>query len=110
MAVTQKLDVPPGPFFTNVFGAIIGDIISAILPADLILAVNPASDSILARQMIAALRSRRTESTRPFFVSMTSTGDAATDSAFNKVSAPGPRTTMESERKFTRRRRATIRC
>jgi hypothetical protein len=83
------------------------------LPADLVIVVNPASDSILARQMIAALYSRRTEGTRPFFVSITSTGDsatglafplgtglAATTKAFNKVSAPGPSKTMESERKF----------
>jgi len=83
------------------------------LPADLVIVVNPASDSILARQMIAALYSRRTEGTRPFFVSITSTGDsatglafpvgtglAATTKAFNKVSAPGPGQTMESERKF----------
>jgi hypothetical protein len=83
------------------------------LPADLIIVVNPASDSILARQMIAALYSRRTESTRPFFVSITSTADdatgvafplgtnlAATTKAFNKVLAPGPSKLMESERKF----------
>ncbi len=83
------------------------------LPADLVIVVNPASDSILARQMIAALYSRRTEGTRPFFVSITSTGDsatglafpvgtglAATTKAFNKVSAPGPGQTIESERKF----------
>lgn len=83
------------------------------LPADLIIVVNPASDSILARQMIAALYSRRTEGTRPFFVSITSTGDsatglafplgtglAATTKAFNRVSAPGPSKTMQSERKF----------
>lgn len=83
------------------------------LPADLIIVVNPASDSILARQMIAALYSRRTEGTRPFFVSITSTGDAATGlafplgtnlaattKAFNKVPAPGPGNVMESERKF----------
>ena len=30
MAVTQKLDVPPGTFFANVFGAVIGDIIPAV--------------------------------------------------------------------------------
>lgn len=83
------------------------------LPADLVIVVNPASDSILARQMISALYSRKTEGARPFFVSITSTGDAATGVAFplgtglaattkgfNKVSAPGPGQTMESERKF----------
>jgi hypothetical protein len=45
------------------------------MPADLVIVVNPASDSILARQMIAALYSRRTEGSRPLFVSITSTGD-----------------------------------
>jgi hypothetical protein len=83
------------------------------LPADLVIVVNPASDSILARQMIAALYSRKTEGTRPFFVSITSTGDAATGlafplgtglaattKAFNKVSTPGLSKTIESERKF----------
>ena len=39
------------------------------MPADLVIVVNPASDSILARQMIAALYSRKTEDTRPLFVS-----------------------------------------
>jgi hypothetical protein len=83
------------------------------MPADLMIVVNPASDSILARQMIAALYSRKTEGTRPLFVSITSTGDsatglafpvgtslAATTKAFNKVPAPGPEGTMQSERKF----------
>ena len=72
------------------------------LPADLILVVNPASDSVLTRQMIAALASRRTEKARPFLVSLTSTADgatgtafplgtslAATTKAFNKVKLPG---------------------
>jgi hypothetical protein len=83
------------------------------LPADLILTVNPASDSILSRQMIAALYSRRTEDSRPFLVSITSSGDAATGAifpigsslaattkAFNKVPPPGPRSDLESERRF----------
>jgi hypothetical protein len=52
------------------------------MPADLMIVVNPASDSILARQMIAALYSRRTEDTRPLFVSITSTGDWATGGFF----------------------------
>src|SRR5207244_868198 len=52
------------------------------LPADLILVVNPASDSVLARQMISALYSRRTENSRPIFVSITSTSDTATSLAF----------------------------
>jgi hypothetical protein len=83
------------------------------MPADLVIAVNPAADSVLARQMIAALYSRKTEGTRPLFVSMTSTGDWATGSVFpigaglasvskgfNQVEAPGPGNTQVSERKF----------
>jgi hypothetical protein len=83
------------------------------MPADLVIAVNPAADSILARQMIAALYSRKTEGTRPLFVSITSTGDWATGSVFpigaglasvskgfNEVAAPGPANTHLSERKF----------
>ena len=83
------------------------------MPADLMIAVNPASDSILARQMIAALYSRKTENTRPLFVSITSTGDWATGTffpigaglasvskGFNKVRAPGPDNMPESERNF----------
>jgi len=83
------------------------------MPADLVIAVNPAADSVLARQMIAALYSRKTEGTRPLFVSITSTGDWATGSVFpigtglasvskgfNEVEAPGPRNTQVSERKF----------
>jgi hypothetical protein len=82
------------------------------LPADLILMVNPASDSILARQMIAALYARDTANTRPFLVSLTSTTDAATGTAFpistalaaipkafNDVPVPGS-TKTESERRF----------
>jgi hypothetical protein len=82
------------------------------LPADLILTVNPASDSILTRQMIAALASRHTENSRPFLVSLTSTGDAATGTAFpvstslaattkafNDVPIPGTEQ-RESERRF----------
>src|SRR5207244_2622638 len=52
------------------------------LPADLILTVNPASDSILARQMMAALYMRPTENARPFLVSLTSTADNATGKFF----------------------------
>jgi hypothetical protein len=82
------------------------------LPADLILMVNPASDSILTRQMIAALASRHTEKSRPFLVSLTSTADAATGTAFpvstslaattkvfNEVPVPGTEQ-RESERRF----------
>jgi len=82
------------------------------LPADLILMVNPASDSILTRQMIAALASRHTENSRPFLVSLTSTADAATGTAFpvstslaattkvfNEVPLPGTEQ-RESERRF----------
>jgi len=83
------------------------------MPADLMIVVNPASDSILARQMIEALYLRRTENTRPLFVSITSTGDWATGTffpigtglasiskGFNQVQPPGPANTPESERKF----------
>ena len=83
------------------------------MPADLMIAVNPASDSILARQMITALYSRKTENTRPLFVSITSTGDWATGTVFpigteltsmtkgfNKVRVPGPGDMLESERNF----------
>ena len=83
------------------------------MPADLMIVVNPASDSILARQMIEALYERHTEGTRPLFVSITSTGDWATGSffpigtglasvskGFNEVAAPGPANTQLSERKF----------
>lgn len=83
------------------------------LPADLILVINPAADSILARQMIAALYVRKTENTRPIFVSITSTGDwatgkffpigtgvASTTKAFNEVPAPGSAKVEKSEREF----------
>ena len=83
------------------------------MPADLVIAVNPAADSVLARQMISALYSRKTEGTRPLFVSITSTGDWATgivfpigtglasvSKGFNEVEVPGPGNTQVSERKF----------
>ncbi len=83
------------------------------LPADLILLLNPASDSILTRQMIAALYSRHLEDTRQFVVSLTSTADEATGVAFpvgtglaagtkgfNEVRVPGPGAATESERKY----------
>ncbi|MGA7274555.1 MAG: hypothetical protein WBX14_06890, partial [Candidatus Udaeobacter sp.] len=86
---------------------------SRSMPADLMIAVNPAADSVLARQMIAALYSRKTEDTRPLFVSITSTGDWATglvfpigtglasiSKGFNQVEPPGPGNTQVSERKF----------
>jgi hypothetical protein len=86
---------------------------SRSMPADLMIAVNPAADSVLARQMIAALYSRKTEDTRPLFVSITSTGDwatglvfpigtglAAISKGFNQVEPPGPGNTQVSERKF----------
>jgi len=82
------------------------------LPADLILVVNPASDSILTRQMIAALAVRGTEEARPFLVSLTSTADGATGKAFpfstslaattkvfNQVPLPGSEV-REDERRF----------
>lgn len=83
------------------------------LPADLMLVVNPASDSILSRQMIAALYNRRTEHTRPLFISITSSADRATGlafplgteaaaltKAFNSVAVPGPYRRTETERAF----------
>lgn len=83
------------------------------LPADLILVVNPAADSVLARQMISALYIRDTENTRPMFVSLTSSGDwatgaifpigtrlASTTKAFNEVPAPGAAKNLQSEREF----------
>jgi hypothetical protein len=83
------------------------------LPADLILLLNPASDSILTRQMIAALYSRHQENRREFVVSLTSTADTATGVAFpvgtslaamtkgfNQVRVPGPGVHTESEHKF----------
>jgi hypothetical protein len=82
------------------------------MPADLMIVVNPASDSILARQMIEALYLRKTENTRPLFVSITSTADwatgtvfpigtglAAVSKGFNNVTPPGA-SEPESERKF----------
>lgn len=86
---------------------------SRSMPADLMIVVNPASDSILARQMIEALYLRKTEGTRPLFVSITSTGDWATgeffpigtglasvSKGFNEVDVPGSVNKKESERKF----------
>src|SRR5437762_12725614 len=77
------------------------------------IAVNPASDSILARQMITALYSRKTENTRPLFVSITSTGDWATGTffpigtalasmskGFYKVRVPDAANTSETARSF----------
>ncbi len=82
------------------------------LPADLTLVLNPASDSILSRQMIAALYQEKTENARPLFVSITSTADGATGKffplgtsiaavtkAFNQVGDPGAET-KESERAY----------
>jgi hypothetical protein len=83
------------------------------MPADLMIVVNPASDSILARQMIDALYVRKTEGSRPLFVSITSTGDWATgkffpigtglasiSKGFNEVGVPGDPKRTESEREF----------
>lgn len=83
------------------------------MPADLMIAVNPASDSILARQMMDALYDRKTEGSRPLFISITSTGDWATgeffpigaglasvSKSFNRVEAPGPGDKPMSERRF----------
>jgi pimeloyl-ACP methyl ester carboxylesterase len=81
-------------------------------PADLILMVNPASDSILTRQMIAALYDPSTANKRPFLVSLTSSADmatglafhvstslAATTKAFDQVQVPGS-DRLESEEQF----------
>jgi hypothetical protein len=83
------------------------------LPADLIVMLNPASDSILTRQMIAALYARHLEDKRQFLVSLTSWTDDATGvlfplgmglaaetKVFNQVRAPGPSGKQESERAF----------
>jgi hypothetical protein len=83
------------------------------LPADLIVMLNPASDSILTRQMIAALYARHLEDKRQFLVSLTSWTDDATGTlfpigeglaagtkVFNVVRAPGPDWKLESERNF----------
>jgi hypothetical protein len=82
------------------------------LPADLTLVLNPASDSILSRQILSALYQKKTENTRPIFVSVTSTADDATgkifpiattlasiSKAFPQVGNPGS-TKNENERHF----------
>lgn len=86
---------------------------SRSMPADLMIVVNPASDSILTRQMIDALYVRKTEGSRPLFVSITSTADWATGTffpigtglaamtkGFNQVEVPGSSHRSESEREF----------
>jgi pimeloyl-ACP methyl ester carboxylesterase len=83
------------------------------MPADLTLVLNPASDSILSRQIISALYQEKTENARPLFVSVTSTADSATGTifpigttiaaipkTFNQVSDPGPADKKESERNY----------
>ena len=83
------------------------------LPADLTLVLNPASDSILSRQIISALYQENAKNTRPLFISVTSTADAATGKIFpigtslsavtkmfGKVSDPASPKTKESERDF----------
>ncbi len=83
------------------------------LPADLTVVLNPASDSVLSRQIIAALYQEKTENARPIFVSITSSADKATSSifpigtslaaltkSFNKVADPGAQGGQESERRF----------
>ena len=76
------------------------------LPADLILLLNPASDSILTRQMIAALYSRHLEDTRAFVVSLTSTADDATGLAFPAADEAGRRHQDLQRRARARARRA----
>ncbi len=83
------------------------------LPADLTLVLNPASDSILSRQIISALYQEKTENTRPLFISITSTADDATGKifpigtslsavtkTFNQVFDPASPNTKKSERDF----------
>ena len=83
------------------------------LPADLTLVLNPASDSILSRQIISALYQENAKNTRPLFISVTSTADDATGKIFpigtslsavtkmfGKVSDPAAPNTKESERDF----------
>ena len=84
----------------------------AEMPADLTLVWNPASDSILSRQIMAALDQWQTANTRPLFVSLTSTADwatgtifpfattlASTTKAFPEVADPGTKK-AESERSY----------
>jgi hypothetical protein len=79
----------------------------------LTLVLNPASDSVLSRQIISALYQEKTERARPLFVSITSTADkatgvffpigtslAATTKAFNQVADPGEPEKRETERHF----------
>jgi len=83
------------------------------MPADLALVLNPASDSILSRQIISALYQEKTERARPLFVSITSAADSATGTwfpigtsfaavtkAFNQVVDPGKPDKKETERHF----------
>src|SRR5438105_6165126 len=83
------------------------------MPADLVLVLNPASDSVLSRQVMTALYRRGTENARPLFVSITSTADSATGTifpmatslsaatkVFNRVSDPGPANKSEAERGY----------
>jgi pimeloyl-ACP methyl ester carboxylesterase len=89
-----------------------GNAKGAGMPADLTLVWNPASDSILSRQIMAALDQWQTANTRPLFVSVTSTADwatgkifplattlASTTKAFPKVADPGANKS-ESERNY----------
>lgn len=78
------------------------------LPADFILLLNPASDSILTRQMMESLYLHHVSSRYPFIVSVTSKTDSATDwifrtgtnlaaisKHFDPVTPPGHPTTSE---------------
>lgn len=82
------------------------------MPADLTLVWNPASDSILSRQIISALNQWNTQNARPMFVSITSSADSATGTifpiatnlasltkSFPEVADPGTNK-KESERNF----------
>lgn len=94
---------------------------SQSLPADLIVMLNPASDSILTRQMIAALYARHLEDKRQFLVSLTSWGDDATGTLFpigEKLAAAqkssmtcvrrGPVANWKASETFSHRPQATI--
>lgn len=84
----------------------------AEMPADLTIVWNPASDSILSRQIISALDQWNTANARPLFVSVTSSADSATgrlfplatnlqsiSKLFPRVADPGT-TNLESERNY----------
>jgi len=62
---------------------------SSGMPADTILVLNSAADSILARQMIQQLNSPTGQSSPPFIVSLTSRKDSATGTWFKLATTSG---------------------